>query len=431
MNKILTLALGSLFVWNSAQAQTEHHLPANRTCGTGILPNEYENWLQPRLEQMKAERAAGRSSAVVYTIPVVVHVVHNGTNVGVGDNISDAQILSQIAVLNEDFRRLNADTNNTPGVFKPVAADTEIQFCLAQRTPTGQATNGIDRINRNTKGWTAPPYSQTYVNSTIKPQSIWNPNQYLNIWVCNLSNFILGFATFPANSTLTGLTSPFGTATTDGVVILFDAFGRVGNVGAPYNKGRTATHEIGHWLGLRHIWGDATCGNDFCGDTPTQNTANSTCPTFPYISGCGNGPNGDQFMNYMDYCFDNCLNMFSSDQKDRMVISMQNSPFRVNLTASQACVPVGIGENVSDFPLNIFPNPASDFIRIEIPFHLQSSDLLFRVSNMLGMEVIRTKTNKGGQEGLQLDVSSLSNGFYFLEVSTSEGRSIRKFQVNR
>lgn len=431
MKKLLTIALGGMLLAGSTFAQDRNQLPATRTCGTGILPQAYEDWLQPRLEQMKESRASGRTSATVFTIPVVVHVVHNGTSVGSGSNISDAQIISQIVVLNEDFRRLNADTNNTPGVFKPVASDTEIQFCLAQRTPTGQSTNGIDRINRNTKGWTAPPYSQTYVNNTIKPQSIWDPNQYLNIWVCDLSNFILGFATFPANSTLQGLSSPFGTSVTDGVVILFDSFGRTGNVAAPYNKGRTATHEIGHWLGLRHIWGDATCGNDYCADTPTQSTANSTCPTFPYVSGCNNGPNGDQFMNYMDYCFDNCLNMFSADQKDRMVTAMQNSPFRLNLSASQACVPVGIGENVADFPLNVYPNPASTFLQIEIPFHLQFTDLQFRVLSMPGSEVIRKQIVRAGEERLSLDVSSLSNGFYFLEVTAPEGRSVKKFQVNR
>lgn len=328
-----------------------------RTCGTGELPLEYETWLTNKMQEPSANRIQ-----TVYTIPVVVHVIHNGNAVGTSYNISDAQILSQIDVLNEDYRRLNPDTTSTPSAFLPVAADCEINFCMAQRDPNGNATTGIDRINRNSKGWSAPPYTMTYIDNTIKSGSIWDPTKYLNIWVVpdyTSSGFqLLGHATFPLNSGLTGLTSNYGSATTDGVVIWYKCFGRVGNLDALYNKGRTATHEIGHWLGLRHIWGDANCGNDYVNDTPTQQTANYggqnipyPCPGFPQVT-CSNGPNGDMWMNYMDYCYDKCLNMFTAGQKTRMVTAMQNGTYRAPLATSLGCqAPTG-GGPVAQFTAN-------------------------------------------------------------------------------
>lgn len=329
----------------------------NRTCGTPELPLEYETWLTKKMQENSANRIQ-----TVYTIPVVVHVIHNGNAVGVSYNISDAQVLSQIAVLNEDYRRLNSDTVSTPGVYAPVAADCEINFCLAQRDPNGNATNGIDRINRNTKGWSAPPYTSTYIDNTIKAGSIWDPTKYMNIWVVpdySMSgNQLLGHATFPLNSGLTGLTSSYGTATTDGVVIWYKSFGRVGTLDALYNKGRTATHEVGHWLGLRHIWGDANCGNDYVNDTPTQQTANFggqnipyPCPSFPQVT-CNNGPNGDMWMNYMDYCYDKCLNMFTQGQKARMVTAMQNGTYRAPLATSLGCQSPTASAPVAQFTAN-------------------------------------------------------------------------------
>jgi PKD repeat protein len=331
----------------------------NRTCGTGELPLDYEAWMAQKIVQGNQNR-----TQTIYTIPVVVHVIHNGSAVGVSYNISDAQILSQIAVLNEDYRRLNADTASTPSVFLPVAVDCEINFCLAQRDPNGNATTGIDRINRNSLGWTAPPYLQSYIDGTMKPATIWDPTKYLNLWVVpdytTASGIdLLGHATFPANSTLSGLTGNYGTATTDGVVVWYRGFGRTGTLDPLYNKGRTATHEIGHWLGLRHIWGDANCGNDFVSDTPTQQTANYggaaapyPCPGFPQVT-CSNGPNGDMWMNYMDYCYDKCLNVFTAGQKARMVVAIQNGTFRSPLITSLGCQAPTISAPVAAFMANV------------------------------------------------------------------------------
>ena len=321
-----------------------------RSCGSGVMDADYENWLQP-LIQLQAQNS-NKNAVTVFNIPVVFHVLHNGANPGVGLNISNAQVLSQLAVLNEDYRKTNADTILIPSVFTGVAADCEINFCLAQTAPNGSATTGIDRINYNTLGATAPPFQRSYVDGTIKPATIWNPNNYLNIWVVpdytDGGFALLGHATFPAGSTLSGLSAPFGSLTSDGVVIWYRACGRVGNLDPTYDEGRTATHEVGHWLGLRHTWGDSNCGNDYCTDTPTQQTANFGCTSFPHVT-CSNGPNGDMFMNYMDYTDDPCMFMFTANQKARMQTVMSNSPMRVALSQSTTCNPPVVAAPVANF----------------------------------------------------------------------------------
>jgi PKD repeat protein len=358
MKKIISLISCFVILAICADAQQRNPSSGNhlkkeitqRTCGSGVMDDEYENWLQPLIKLQ--EQKNNTEAAVVYTIPVVFHVIHNGANVGVGLNISNAQIMSQLQVLNEDFRKLNADTSLIPAAFTGLKADCEINFCLAQTNPQGGATTGINRINYNTFGPTTPPFQKSYIDATIKPNTIWNPSNYLNIWV--VPDYvdgifdILGHATFPAGSGLSGLSAPFGTATNDGVVVWYKACGRVGNVATPYHKGRTATHEIGHWLGLRHVWGDSNCGNDFCGDTPTQQTANYGCVTYPHVT-CNNGPNGDMFMNFLDYGDDLCLHMFTPNQKTRIQTVMSNSPMRVALSQSTACNPPVVAAPVADF----------------------------------------------------------------------------------
>ena len=256
----------------------------------------------------------------IITIPVVVHVVYNT----IAENISDAQIFSQIDVLNADFRRTNNDASNTPSVWQNIAADCEIDFCLATVAPNGTATTGITRTSTSQTSFSIG-------NDNVKSSSSggvdpWPQDDYLNIWVCDLSGGILGYATPPSN-----WTNP-----NDGVVIGYRYFGTTGVVQAPYNKGRTATHEVGHWLNLDHIWGDSNCGNDQCNDTPVQQSSNYGCPNFPSTSNCtGNGNNGDMFMNYMDYTNDACMNMFTNDQKSRMIAAINQ--YRPNLLSHNLC----------------------------------------------------------------------------------------------
>lgn len=241
----------------------------------------------------------------VVKIPVVVHVVYNTPE----QNISDAQIKSQIRILNEDYRKLNTDVSTVPTVFQPLSADTLIEFELACRSPDGGSTNGIIRKSTAVTGFS---FDDAVKFSGSGGSDAWPKDRYLNIWVCNLSGGLLGYAQFPG-----------GPAETDGVVIAYTAFGDTGTAASPFDKGRTATHEVGHWLNLRHIWGDdcpgsnQCSGSDLVADTPNQECMNYGCPDFPHIS-CDNGPNGDLFMDYMDYTDDACMVMFSNGQSARM-----------------------------------------------------------------------------------------------------------------
>lgn len=277
--------------------------------------------IERETQQWIANHPESRTSAVI-TIPVVFHVVYNTA----AQNISDARLQSQLNVLNRDYGRTNTDAGSTPSVFQGVAANTNIQFCLAQRDPNGNATSGIRRVSTSTTSFSS--------NNNVKFTSsggddAWDRNSYLNIWVCNLGSQLLGYAQFPG-----------GSASTDGVVVLYSSVGGAEAPGtiAGYTLGRSATHEVGHWLNLIHIWGDASCGNDQVADTPTQSTSNFGCPSFPHVT-CSNGPNGDMFMNYMDYSDDACMNMFSAGQSARMNATLNGT--RVSLQSSQGCVAPG------------------------------------------------------------------------------------------
>ena len=242
-----------------------------------------------------------RVTARLIRIPVVVHVVHRAAE----ENISDAQVKSQIDVLNKDFRAKNSDKSKVPAVWKSLVIDSNIEFELAKRDPKGKQTTGITRTATTAEGF--GPNDEVKARKT-GGVAAWPADKYLNIWVCNLTNGLLGYAQFPG-----------GPAKTDGVVVLYTAFGNRDKVRPPFNKGRTATHEVGHYLGLRHIWGDMNncTGNDFVTDTPPAQRANTGKPKFPHIT-CSNGPHGDMFMNYMDYVDDTAMFMFTAAQVARM-----------------------------------------------------------------------------------------------------------------
>lgn len=310
---------------------------------------QFERWLA---EKIKETMTNGSQRAVI-TIPYIVHIIHNGEALGTASNIPTAWVTAQMNALTRDFRKQNADISILPTAFQPLASDLELEFCPAVVDPLGNILPepGLERIDRNSRGWSAPSYSSTYIDGTIKPATIWDPNNYFNIWVCDLGVSLLGYATFPSTTLLPGLNFPqyVGTATSDGVVITYSTFGD-SNAGllTNYTKGRVLAHEVGHWVGLRHIWGDASCGDDFCNDTPVASGNNGGCPTFPKISSsCNNGPNGDLFYNYMDYTYDDCKVMFSNDQKIRAVTIMNNSPFRLSLQTSTACTLPGINAGVT------------------------------------------------------------------------------------
>ncbi|MFN5183480.1 MAG: M43 family zinc metalloprotease [Bacteroidota bacterium] len=278
------------------------------------IENQTDQFIQ---FQSAAKFSPTPSTMAVINIPVVVHVLYNTST----QNISDAQILSQITILNNDFRRLNADKINTPSTFSSVAADCEFNFCLASVSPTGASTTGITRTFTSVTSWSANDQMKSSATGGVNP---WPTDKYLNIWVCNLGGGLLGYAQFPGGSTAT-----------DGVVIGHQYFGNTGTATAPFNKGRTGTHEVGHWLNLRHIWGDAICANDFVSDTPTHYDANYGCPSHPKSNTCG--ASAEMFMNYMDYTDDACMNMFTLGQKSRMQALFATGGARASLLTSNGC----------------------------------------------------------------------------------------------
>jgi hypothetical protein len=270
----------------------------------------------------------GLDGKATVTIPVVFHIVWRRNFPD--ENIDNARIYEQMDILNRDFSLSNPNFASVPNVFKQLATSTNIQFCLAKRSPNGSPTTGIEkrRVNRTT-GWGFSEEAKFYSSGGL---DAWDESKYLNIWVFDLassSGGVIGYAYYPGEA-------PPGY---DGVALDYRVTGLSGPNNAPFDLGRTATHEVGHYLNLVHTWGDDNCGNDFVGDTPTQEQPNFGCPTFPSIS-CGNAPYGDNYNNYMDYGDDICMAMFTRGQKQRMLANFSPNGFRNSLLTSDGCVPV-------------------------------------------------------------------------------------------
>lgn len=314
---VLTILFTNLL--NAQRCGSMEHLHEQMQQDPGLAARMQE--IETQTAQFLSNGTNETGGRAIITIPVVVHVVGNASV----QAVSDAQIQSQINRLNLDFRKLNTDVTNVPSVWTSLVADYEIEFCLARRDPSGNNTTGIIR-----KVTTATSFS---TNDNVKRTAnggsdAWPAGSYLNLWVCNLSGGVLGYAQFPG-----------GNASTDGVVITYTGFGTMGTAQAPYNLGRTATHEIGHWLNLYHIWGDdgSSCnGSDNVGDTPNQGSEHYGCPSFPSVS-CSNGPNGDMWMNYMDYTDDRCMYMFTNGQKARSLTLFNTGGSRASLLSSLGC----------------------------------------------------------------------------------------------
>ena len=276
------------------------------------VENLFQQYPQLRTQQQSVEeqisrfaasnRLEGRNAEV--TIPVVVHIVYRTTN----ENISDAQVRSQIDALNRDFNKENSDATKIPPVFSAIAADCDIRFQLATLDPQGNETYGIVRHYSSNLTWGVSDDIKMPAKGGFAP---WNPAKYLNIWVCNMGGRSIGFASFP------GMPAEY-----DGIVIDYRAFGTNGTAKAPYSMGRTCVHEVGHYLGLYHIWGDSKCGNDHIDDTPAQEAEHKGTPSFPQHSTCGTTQTIDMFMNYMEYVNDDAMFMFTKGQKSKMLATL-------------------------------------------------------------------------------------------------------------
>jgi hypothetical protein len=315
---------------------------------------EFEAWIAPLIQKQKEMQQVSSESGGIIYIPVVVHVIHNGDAYGVNENIRDEQVQSQITVMTQDFRRMAG----TPGFNNnAIGADTQVEFVLAKVDPNGNPTNGIDRVNLCRDNYNAGSFSaiQSLIDTEVKPQTIWDPNLYMNMWSVNWDGSgLLGYAQFPSTSGLSGLNSSGGGALTDGVVAGHSYFGSrtlypAGNYGdTTYDKGRTMTHEVGHFLGLLHTF-QGGCANtntntngDYCSDTPSISAANYGCVA--NTNSCA-APGLDMIENYMDYTDDSCMNIYTIEQKTRITTVMNNSIRRVGLKTSTKDIAIPLFAN--------------------------------------------------------------------------------------
>ncbi len=330
---LMLLSIDNTPVYSQVRCQTsEYEKNRAKMMGLPQKTDDFEDWIKKKFQEGRNNKEVTTSrneEDEILTIPVVVHIIHNGESIGNGLNISDAQILSQIVVINEDFRRQNADAAQTQPQFVPVASDFEIEFVLAKRNPEGLPTNGINRVQGSQTSWSLSN------DFELKNQSYWPAEDYLNIWVTNLSGNFLGYAQFPV-SDLEGLENASNNRLTDGIVVDYRAFGSddygAFDLNPNFNKGRTTTHEIGHFFGLRHTWGDdggACTGSDFVDDTPNQANFTTGCPATKFS--CGSD---DMFQNYLDFTNDACMNIFTEGQKVRARTVLEFSPRRANLVTS-------------------------------------------------------------------------------------------------
>lgn len=358
----------------------------------------------------------------ITTIPIVFHVIHTGEPIGSGSNISDAQIQSQIDILNEDFRLMNSDSLPDTHPFWFYTADAEIEFCLATRDPNGNATTGITRT------LSSNPYFDVANSDDVKStanggKDNWDPTKYLNFWTFkkNPDWSMIAWATFPSNLT----TSP----ELDGVAQIYNATGIHPNNLPGYNLGRTATHEVGHWLNLRHIWGDGFCGDDFVSDTQAANFINYGCPSFPHNANnaCGTDEDGEMYMNYMDYTNDNCKNMFTNGQAVRMDAAL--NIYRAGLLTSLGCgSAIGVNEISFEKGIYIYPNPNNGNFTINV-HKLKSENISISIYDLLGSRIQKFENIKSFP--FQMDLNELSNGIYYVKINHGNKIATQKVVISK
>jgi predicted Zn-dependent protease len=415
--KKIVIALSCMFsfIWGLTAQQLEQ-------CGT--MHNHFElgkNNPNVHLQRLEIEKRADEwrkqhmgdkmQDSALITIPVVFHVVYNTA----AQNIHDSIVYSQLDVLNNDYRRTNADTVNTRAVFDSIAVDTRIEFCLANVDPQGNFTTGINRVQTSTTSFATSPLDNAVKSTSAGGVDPWPTDQYFNIWICDMyflgNPLVLGYAQFPGEDSIT-----------DGVVLTYQHTGyRPWDASAsPANLGRTASHEVGHWLGLRHIWGDGDCDSiDYVYDTPNAVAAsqqictltNNTCDdsSDPYWNGF-DPP--DMLENYMDYSTDACMNMFSQGQSDRMW-SFINTARASLLTSTKCDGAVGLEENSAAASMVVYPNPSNNQFTIEWPGEVSFENI--EMIDLLG-KVMMSEDVRNNYGKHVLTVNHLEEGIYFIRL---------------
>lgn len=373
--------------------------------------NTFLNTYRPEI--MMSGAGSGPVTVPVITIPVVVHVLYKDAY----QNISDEQVLSQIDVLNKAFNLQHADTGRIPSYFRDLAANCRIEFRLAKIDPKGRATNGI--VRKST--WvTMYGIDDRIKYSDQGGDDAWDSDKYLNIWVGNLAGSMVGYS------------SPIGgPKDRDGIAVKPTAFGTKGIASAPYHLGKTVVHEVGHWLGLRHIWGDAACGDDLVDDTPKQRTSNKGCPS-GIKAGCDNTAYGENYQNYMDLTSDDCMLMFTVGQMNRMRSSFAPGGPRHGIlssngyTGTPVAAPIEVVETERPVVklINVYPNPAQNVLVIDLK---ENADLLGTnavIVNQLGQPV---KTFKLTQVKTTLNITQFTGGMYFVKLNGAGKKLQEKF----
>ena len=391
-------------------------------CGTqhihGLQLQQNPGFMIRRLQQEQftqdfAARQKSMRTMSVITIPVVFHVVFENA----AENIPDFRLDSQLVALNRDYRKLNSDVSNVPSVWQSLASDCEIQFCRAGTDPNGNATSGITRTGTTV---TAFPVDNSVMFAASGGHDIWDRDKYLNIWICDLVSGTLGYAAFPG-----------GSPSTDGVVLDYSYTGTTGAT-APYNKGRSGTHEVGHWLNLEHIWGNdgGSCsGTDYCTDTPNQGNWNFTChsPNTVITDNCSPNAPGIMWMNYMDYTDDACMYMFTYEQKVRMQATLNG--IRSGILTSNGCV-VSVAEQEAGQTLRIFPSPSSGLFTLHTG-SIPAQELDIHVYTMPGQQVYHRRLEALHEKEFTLDLTELASGMYFVQVNTGAEKVTRKVIIRR
>ncbi len=407
-NLTLLILLCSVAVFSQRTCDTNRKLTELKNTVPGFAEHHQDvmDYIQnPNNEQANFLRGTN-SPAVVVTIPVVFHVLYKNAT----QNISDAQINSQLTVLNNDYRKLNADFNTAvPAAFRPLGADMEIVFAKATRTPTGQTTTGITRKSVGTSF----VFEDSYYLAA--GELAWDPTQYLNIWIGRFSdNTLLGFAYLPSAAG-----QPF-----DGLCIGDQFFGTTGTASAPFNKGRTATHEIGHYFGLEHPWGDdgSSCGSsansDGVADTPATDNPHYNCPSFPSNANtCTTSANGAMFMNFMDYVDDACMAFFTAGQKT--IVNNTVNSLRVSLLSSSG---LAVNNFESFNSISVYPNPVSKYFMITSP-QVEIDEV--EIFNTMGQLV---KTQKLTLANNVINIEELASGTYYLRIY-NQGQFLKSDKV--